>query len=267
MRVLYTVLLLVFSSPPALAYTDGDSDNVEDVHDNCYGSANPLQFDIDQDGEGDLCERQIVVSDAFAGTPGSDLVFGSFRQSMLVGGGGPDALYGGPGDDVLDGGGGRDVVVGGPGDDILTGGPECDVFGIHTAIEHRDVITDFTPTIDRVRFPPRSREAARNRMPSIELGGSEHLEIAFTIEGSPDVVVVFEGVRPGTGLLLSTNRCGKQPPPASICPTPGAHRTTVFVGSEEMFCPDEGRLLANTGVYRTERFGVAATKEFGEKHR
>lgn len=258
-------LLLVLNGSPALA-SDGDSDMVEDEFDNCQGSANPLQFDIDGDGEGDVCERPIPMSDAFEGTPGTDLVFGSFRESVLVGGDGADALYGGPGDDVLDGGAGRDVLVGGPGDDTMTGGPGCDIFGIQTAIEYRDVITDFTPGIDRVRFPPSAREAARNRLPSIEHGGSEYLEVAFLVEGSPGAVVVFEGIRPGTRLVLSTNRCADSPPPASICPVSGAGREMVFVGFEDMFCPGGGELWATAGAYRMARFGVDVRKSFGDKN-
>ncbi len=258
-------VLLTLNGVPALAYSDGDSDKVEDELDNCQGSANPLQFDIDGDGEGDLCERPIPTSDAFEGTPGTDLMFGSFRDSVLAGGDGEDALYGGPGNDVLNGGAGRDALIGGPGDDVVTGGPGCDVFGIHTAIEHRDVITDFTPGIDRVRFPPRARASGLNRLPSIEHGGTDYLEVTFLMEGAPDAVVVFEGIRPGARLLLSTEPCDTPLIPSSICPIPGTGRTTVFVGFEDMFCPDSGELWLNTGVYRTARFGARATKMFGDR--
>lgn len=259
------VLTLLASAIPAGAYSDGDSDKVEDEDDNCQGSANPLQFDIDDDGEGDLCERPIPMSDSFAGTPGVDLMFGSFTESVLSGGDGADALYGGQGDDVLDGGPGLDALIGGPGNDRMTGGPACDVFGIHTAIEHRDVITDFSPTVDRLRFPPRAREAARNRLPLVESGGSEHLEISFIIEEAPDAVVVFEGIRPGTRLVLSTRPCGDQPPPSSICPKPLARQTMLFVGFEDLFCPGSGELWLNTGVYSSARFGLAAHKTLGAK--
>ena len=259
------ILALLTTSVPATAYSDGDSDKVEDEGDNCQGSANPLQFDIDDDGEGDLCEQPMPMSDAFVGTPGVDLIFGSFVESVLFGGEGADALYGGQGDDLLDGGPGADTVIGGPGDDQMTGGPACDFFGIHTAIEHRDVITDFDPLIDRLRFPPRAREAVRNRLPLVESGGSRHLEISFIIEGAPDAVVVFEGIRPGTRLVLSTRPCGEQPPPASICPKPLARRTMLFVGFENLFCPGSGELRLNTGVYSSARFGVAAHKTGGAK--
>lgn len=257
--------LLVLSGSPALAYSDGDSDKVEDDGDNCLGAANPFQFDVDDDGEGDVCERPIPMSDSFEGTSGIDLVFGSFRKSTLSGGTGSDSLYGGPGDDVLDGGPGTDALVGGPGNDILTGGPGCDVFGIDTAIEHRDLITDFEPGIDRFRFPPTARGAGRNRVPRIEHGGQNLLEVTFLIEGAPDAVVVFAGIPSGTRLVLSTMPCGEGPPPASICPLPGAGRKSVYVGFEDMFCPDRGELWANTGVYQSARFGVDVAKGLGEK--
>jgi len=263
--VVVCVALVALNSVAALAYTDGDSDKVEDEHDNCQGSANPLQFDIDADGKGDLCEQPIPISDAFKGTPGIDLVFGSFRDSVLSGGRGADALYGGPGNDILDGGAGRDFLIGGPGDDVMTGGPGCDVFGIHTAIEHRDVITDFSPLFDRLRFPPRARSAARDGLPSVEYGGSDHLEVIFRIEGAPDAAVVFEGIQPGTHVMLSTEPCGDQLPPVSVCPAFGAARTTIFVGFEAMFCPDSGELWKNTGVYHVARFGMDDLKAFGEK--
>ena len=257
--------LLVIGASPALAYSDGDSDKVEDDRDNCRGSANPFQFDIDGDGEGDVCERPIPMSDSFEGTTESDLMFGSFRESTLSGSVGPDALYGGPGDDVLDGGPGTDALIGGPGDDILTGGPGCDVFGIDTAIEHRDLITDFEPGIDRLRFPPTVRAAGQNRLPTIEHGGQSLLEVTFLIEGAPDTVVVFAGFTPGARLVLSTLSCGESPPPASICPLPGAGRKAVFVGFEDMFCPDRGELWANTGVYDSARFGANVEKAIGQK--
>jgi len=263
-RVAALVAVLGLSGPSAFA-SDGDSDKVEDDQDNCQGSANPFQFDVDGDGEGDICERPMPMSDSFEGTSGTDLMFGSYRQSVLAGAGGRDALYGGPGDDVLDGGSGPDLLVGGPGDDLITGGPGCDVFGIDLAIEHRDVISDFESGIDRVRFPPRSREAARNRLPSIRHGGTGSLEVTFLIEDSPDAVVVFAGISPGARLVLSTDPCGEPPPPSSICPVPGANSRIVFVGFEDMYCPGRGELSINTGVYRTARFGSDIEKTLGPR--
>ncbi len=78
MRRIVTVILLgaallLYSPSTSAGYSDGDSD-----------------------GEGDLCERPVLTSDAFAGIPGTDLVFGRFEESVLSGAGGSDALYGVP---------------------------------------------------------------------------------------------------------------------------------------------------------------------------
>jgi Ca2+-binding RTX toxin-like protein len=259
-----TALVLVTAVPPATA-SDGDSDKVEDEFDNCIGAANPLQFDADGDGEGDVCERPFPTADAFDGTDGIDLMFGTFQTSVLRGGPSGDSLYGEGGDDLIDGGPGRDMLAGGPGDDVITGGAACDLFGIETAIEQRDVFTDFSPLIDRVRFPPRARERGLNRLPLVESGGTEHLEVTFIIEEFASAVVVFEGFAPGTRLVLSTQPCDESPPPASICPKPLAHREFVFVGFDNLFCPGGGELWANTGVYSSARFGVAAHKTLGER--
>jgi hypothetical protein len=262
--VALSALLFVASATPAAA-SDGDSDKVEDAVDNCIGAANPLQFDADGDGEGDVCERPFPTSDAFEGTDGVDLMFGTFQTSVLSGGPGGDSLYGEGGDDLIDGGPGRDMLAGGPGDDVITGGAACDVFGIETAIEQRDVFTDFSPLIDRVRFPPRAREVGRNRLPLVERAGIDDLEVTFIIEESASAVVVFQGLSPGARVVLSTQPCGDPPPPASICPKPLAFREFVFVGFDDLFCPSAGELWANTGIYSSGRFGISAHKTLGER--
>lgn len=244
------VALVGLSAPTAYAYSDGDSDKVEDEHDNCVGFANPFQFDTDGDGRGDDCEQPLPLSDDFAGSDGSDVMFGSFRPSVLAGGGGPDGLYGLGGDDILDGGPGSDTLVGGPGDDRVTGGSGCDIFGIDVGIDQRDVITDFEPGIDRVRFPPRSRITSQVHPPRAITGGTQNLEVRFEVDDLPAAVVVFEGVRPGSRLVLSTAPCNDQPPPSSVCPAPGAWRQMVFVGFEDLFCPGRGGLSVGIGVYQ-----------------
>lgn len=240
---------------------------MEDDRDNCPGTTNPLQFDVDGDSEGDRCEHPFILSDDFVGTDGTDLAFGDFGDSVLFGGAGRDSLYGGVGADVLDGGMGLDALVGGPGDDRITGGSECDVFAIETGLLHRDVFTDFDPVVDRVRFPPVGRTKETDQFPMISRGGSEHLEVHFVVRQGPAATVVFRGIAPDAPIVLSTDPCGQGPPPPSICPSRGAFQRFVSVGLEDRFCPGDGELHVNTGVYATARYGVDAGKEFGRRGR
>lgn len=68
--------------------------------------------------------REIV----FAGTPGDDLVRGSWQDDLLRGGLGNDTLVGDDGDDVLLGGQGSDVLDGGRGSNLLLGGLGNDTY-------------------------------------------------------------------------------------------------------------------------------------------
>lgn len=78
-----------------------------------------------------------------------------------------DRLFGKNGDDRLFGGDGRDFLAGGRGRDVVTGGEGADTFGFganhmvdwdglsgSTASKfgQLDLITDFTPGQDRIRF-------------------------------------------------------------------------------------------------------------------
>lgn len=73
--------------------------------------------------------REIV----FAGTPGDDLVRGSWQDDLLRGGLGNDTLIGQDGDDVLIGGLGNDVLDGGRGTNLLLGGLGNDTYVVETA--------------------------------------------------------------------------------------------------------------------------------------
>ena len=101
-------------------------------------------------------------SDIIWGQAGDDMIYGEDGNDVLLGGYGRDTrwagipsestadrLYGGSGNDHLFGQSGPDILDGGAGDDILTGGGGYDVFIFH---EGRDRITDFAPTVDRLRL-------------------------------------------------------------------------------------------------------------------
>ncbi|WP_263618264.1 calcium-binding protein [Pseudooceanicola nanhaiensis] len=82
---------------------------------------------------------------------GRDTVWAGQGNDTIEGGAGADVFGGEGGDDVLRGGEGADVLIGGPGADRLTGGGGADAF-VFRAGDGRDVIWDFTPGEDVLRF-------------------------------------------------------------------------------------------------------------------
>ncbi len=95
--------------------------------------------------------RRITNSCRIVGTPGPDVLHGSFSQ-VVLGLGGDDTLYaddtyyffdgntlyGRPGDDNLVGGYGRDTLYGGPGNDTLTGEESNDILNGGPGNDHLD---------------------------------------------------------------------------------------------------------------------------------
>ncbi|WP_431857402.1 hypothetical protein [Azospirillum sp.] len=82
----------------------------------------------------------------------------------LMGAGGNDSLFGGSGyfagsfmgaDDRIEAGSGDDTLGGGGGSDTLSGGAGADVFefSVPTYFNDRDIVTDFEPGVDVLRFP------------------------------------------------------------------------------------------------------------------
>ncbi len=92
------------------------------------------------------------------GGAGADTITGSSGANVLNGGNGADTLLGMGGADTLLGGAGADRLTGGAGRDVMTGGADNDTFifaavsEMSTAVASRDVITDFTPGVDKFDF-------------------------------------------------------------------------------------------------------------------
>lgn len=204
--------LVVFQLVPAhAALADADGDLIPDAVDVCPAIADPFQGDIDSDGVGDLCDSANTDVTNFNGTPLSDLVFGTDEANTLSGAGGNDALYGLAGDDTLDGGDGRDFLSGGPGTDTLTGGASCDVFAFDLNGDG-DVITDFDPAVDRLRFPAHDEEPSDDAAPQAIFGGDDFLVVTFLVDNEPAGTLDFQGLQPGVEIPLLAGPCQPTPP-------------------------------------------------------
>ncbi|WP_334598109.1 retention module-containing protein [Pseudomonas alvandae] len=75
---------------------------------------------------------------------------GSNFNDTLTGNSAGNRIDGGLGHDVLNGGGGDDTLIGGLGNNILTGGNGADTFQWQAGNSCHDVITDFTPGLDKL---------------------------------------------------------------------------------------------------------------------
>ncbi|MBA1377657.1 retention module-containing protein [Pseudomonas brassicacearum] len=75
---------------------------------------------------------------------------GSNFNDTLTGDSASNRIDGGLGHDVLNGGGGDDILIGGLGNNTLTGGSGADTFQWQAGNSGHDVITDFTPGLDKL---------------------------------------------------------------------------------------------------------------------
>ncbi|UCR86065.1 retention module-containing protein [Pseudomonas chlororaphis] len=75
---------------------------------------------------------------------------GSNYNDSLTGDNNANIITGGLGNDVLNGGGGDDLLIGGLGNNSLTGGSGSDTFQWQQGNSGHDLITDFTPGIDKL---------------------------------------------------------------------------------------------------------------------
>jgi Ca2+-binding RTX toxin-like protein len=89
--------------------------------------------------------------DTLYGDAGDDLIAGGEGADWLYGGAGNDRISGGAGRDVINGGAGDDVIAGSSGDDVLRGGLGRDIF-LFQGADGIDVIADFVPGEDQLRF-------------------------------------------------------------------------------------------------------------------
>lgn len=131
--------------------------------------------------------NHLAVSGRAEGTPRNDLLAGSPRPDMILGGGGNDIIAGLDGNDTVAGGSGFNLLAGGRGDDrivaeggitIAAGGPGADTFYVGrratggAAPLGRLEIVDFTPGQDRLSLPPPlgSPAAILRRAQAVEAG-------------------------------------------------------------------------------------------------
>uniref|UniRef100_A0A923FQI5 Retention module-containing protein n=1 Tax=Pseudomonas marvdashtae TaxID=2745500 RepID=A0A923FQI5_9PSED len=81
---------------------------------------------------------------------GIESLVGSNFNDTLAGNGASNRIDGGLGHDMLNGGGGDDILIGGLGNNTLTGGSGADTFQWQAGNSGHDVITDFTPGLDKL---------------------------------------------------------------------------------------------------------------------
>ena len=123
---------------------------------------------------------------------GDDDITGSARKDNLIGGGGNDMIRAGGGNDKVNGGAGDDTIDGGAGVDRLTGGLGADVFVFGANAGKGDVITDFTPGLDRIDLSPTGAalvfggnvvfDAATQHL-LVDLDGAPGAELAILLVG------------------------------------------------------------------------------------
>ncbi|MFN3585070.1 calcium-binding protein [Phenylobacterium sp.] len=121
-------------------------------------------------------------ADSLCGDNQNDTLEGRGGDDILCGDNGHDLLLGGTGRDVLFGGNGKDTLVGGEGNDTLSGENGNDLF-IFDARSGDDVITDFDPKNDQIRFDPAMFGADST------FGGV----LSHATQVGKDVVIVYQG--------------------------------------------------------------------------
>ncbi|WP_448693383.1 retention module-containing protein [Pseudomonas rhizophila] len=97
-----------------------------------------------------LLAAQNTVGAGIDTLAGIENLVGSNFNDTLIGDSASNRINGGLGDDVLNGGGGDDVLIGGLGNNTLTGGSGADTFQWQVGNSGHDLVTDFTPGLDKL---------------------------------------------------------------------------------------------------------------------
>lgn len=135
-------------------------------NDTLYGNGT-----TDSPGAAAAFQARDDLADLLLGGAGDDVLLGAGGDDVLAGGVGADLLAGDWGNDLLAGGLGDDTLRGGLGADRLHGGPGADIFAFGmmaapaafgfeagSGAAGRDVVLDFTPGEDLLRFEVVSRD-------------------------------------------------------------------------------------------------------------
>ena len=137
------------------AYAQADADRQVLVDDdgghntlNAAAVTSDLLIDLTPGGVSTIAGGTLVLADDTV----IGEVFGGSGDDELRAGDGATHLHGGRGNDRLIGGDGDDVLVGGDGDDILSGGGGANVFVFNGQEAGNDVILDFKPGADVLKF-------------------------------------------------------------------------------------------------------------------
>ncbi|PXX75422.1 retention module-containing protein [Pseudomonas sp. LAMO17WK12:I9] len=121
---------------------------------------------------------------------------GSNYNDTLTGDNNANIITGGLGNDVLNGGGGDDLLIGGMGNNTLTGGSGSDTFQWQQGNSGHDLVTDFTPGIDKLDL---SQLLQGENASSASLDDYLH----FTVTGSGPSLITSIDVSAAAGALPS----------------------------------------------------------------